>query len=325
MIEKLKKKYNSLIEFNFAVCNTWSIESLISQNKKNYILSVDFIPATAIKNLKNLFEKYQQTEFNLYTQSGLDFWNLPNVNVFEYNIFGNTVLTELNQIKKFFNFNFLKKNKTFTVFCGSSCFERINFIEFLGYTKNLNNANYTVLDKQTTIYQSDSRKYEFLFGEKFENYQKNFKQKSYNYKSFSKYNHAKNFNLTSRLITQSYFYIGLENQPFTGKDNLSEKSLYGYATGIPTFNVTSYEVQCMLLKLGFKSTPLMEIEKNYNKQTCDEVLIEYAKDIAFLCNFTSEQWENYYIDNSETLYYNFYNLDNAEKIIHNNMNVVMDS
>ncbi len=323
MVEKLKKKYNNLIEFNFAVYDVCMLESLISQNKKNYILSVDYIPAVATENLKIFFKKYHQTEFNLYTELGFDFCNLANVNVFEYNIFLNKELTNLNQVKKFSSFN-LKKNKNFTVFCGSSCFERINFITFLGYTKNLNNANYTVVDKQTTVYQSDSKKYEFLLGSKFENYQENFKQKSYDYKSFSKYEHAKNFNLISELITQSYFYVGLDNQPFSGNDNLSEKSLYGYATGTPTFVVTSPEARTMLKKLEFKSTALMEIEKNYNKQTCDEVLIEYAKDISFLCSFTTEHWESYYIDNLEILYYNFYNLDNAKKIILNNINTVLD-
>jgi hypothetical protein len=290
----------------------------------NFIYLKDFIPSNSINELLAVFKKHHQSKFTLYTQFGYDYWNLENVIVLEYNTFLYNTLKSLTEIKIDSTYNFTKKRKNFSVFVGASCFERINFLTFLGYTNNLKNSYYTLKDKTTTCYYSDSKKYELLFGENFEKYQQTFKTKVYSYRSFSKYNHKKNYDIIKKLLSNSYYYIALENQPFTGYDNISEKSLFGYLSNLPTFNVIPPLSRQYLKGLGFKSLPLFDIEKNYNKCTIDETLIEYARDISFLNNLTHEQWIEYYHDNSTIIQHNFQNLISAEKIIKNNMLVALN-
>ena len=322
----LQQKHKELIIFNFAASADYSKIISNINTKKTYILSNDFIPNKAIDKLKEIFNKYNQTEFVFFTEFGYDYWNLENVKVFQYNIFLYQALLELNSIKEFcFDYK-SKKSKNFSVLIGSSCKERFDILSAVGSIGNLKNSYYTLLDKNLTPYMSDSKKYEFLFGENFENYQINFKTKSYNYTSNTqKFKHKDNFYNIQPLIIESYFYIGLENMSITGKDNISEKTLYGYITGTPTFNVIGPEARSMLLELGFKSTPLFEIEKNYNKKTYDETLIEYMKDISFLCSFDSGQWKEYYIGNHDVIYHNYNNLDNAFEIVKSNIHTVLDS
>ena len=322
----LQQKYKELIIFNFAASADYSKIISNINSKKTYILSVDFIPYDAINQLKQLFIKYNQTKFIFFTEFGYDYWNLENVKVLQYNIFLYKTLQELGSIKEFcFDFK-AKKLKKFSVFLGSNCYERFNILSLIGFMGNLKDSHYTLINKNLTPYMSDSKQYEFLLGENFENYQTNFKTKSYNYTNRNiKFQHKTNFPAIKNLILESYFYIGLENMPITGKDNISEKSLYGYITGIPTFNIIGPEARSMLLELGFKSTPLFEIKKNYNKKTYDETLIEYTKDISFFCNFTPEHWKEYYASNHDTIYHNYINIDNAFRIIKNNIYKVLDS
>lgn len=322
----LKQKYKKLVEFKFILSADYSEIVDNFSNNKSYILSDDFITQKSIEQLKKFFLEYHQIEFYLFTEFGYDYWNLENVNVLQYNNSLYNSLKELITIKEFcFNYK-IKKTKDFSVFIGSTCRERLDFFTAIGIIGKLKNANYSLFDQNITLYKSDSSKYEFLFGENFENYQANLKPRLYkSTDKFWKYNHKENFPNIKNLILESFFYIGLENQPVTGKDNISEKSLYGYITGTPTFNVIGPHSRTMLKDLGFKSMPLFEIEKNYNKNTLDETLFEYMKDILFLCNLTPEQWDQFYNINYETLYHNYNNVDVAFNIINKNIHTVLDS